>query len=250
MPADSQHGTRKWLAALAGFVALVTAVFGAVTAYHNVRKAREEAEKATAEKEKARVEADKAKAPISPTDPSPPTVPVPPPATANPMPPAVERRTNSDEVSDFRADPRFEKYLRANPLLLDVSGLKVIQLRNGNRVVLAVAATELADDSAAERIRAEKVCRLRAMTTTLRATESVQVAQAETLKGGGLKLKLASTQPVKSLGEVLELTTAKVEGLVREMPPVARWKSGDGKRFFLATGQVVDRMGEVVNEVD
>src|SRR5947207_13946370 len=51
-----------------------------------------------------------------------------------------------DGEAPFRAvpiDPRFESYLRANPLLMEVPGAKAIRLDNGNQVVLAVASTVL-----------------------------------------------------------------------------------------------------------
>jgi hypothetical protein len=46
----------------------------------------------------------------------------------------------ADGTAPFRAveiDPRFEGYLRANPLLMAVPGANVIHQENGNQMVLA-----------------------------------------------------------------------------------------------------------------
>src|SRR5438045_3710385 len=76
----------------------------------------------------------------------------------------------ADGAAPFRAveiDPRFEGYQRANPLLMEVPWAKVICLDNGNQVVLAVASTALQDDSAEERLRAEKVCKIKALASVV-----------------------------------------------------------------------------------
>src|SRR5213080_4180865 len=83
----------------------------------------------------------------------------------------------ADGAAPFRAveiDPRFEGYLRANPLLMEVPGAKVIRLDNGNQMVLAVASTVMKGDSAEERLRAEKVCKIKALASVVAEKEGVQ----------------------------------------------------------------------------
>jgi hypothetical protein len=140
-------------------------------------------------------------------------------------------------VVDIQADPPFDKYLRANPILLEVSGFKVIRLKNGKKVILSVANTEIKDDSARERIRAEKVCLIKATVNNLKEMRGIHVTSEATLADGGTTVNVA-------LAEVVEVATAKVEGLVKQMPPVGRWTSPDGKVVFLATGRVVNAKGE------
>ena len=80
-----------------------------------------------------------------------------------------------DAEARFRAveiDPRFEGFLRVDPLLVDVTGAKVIRLENGNQVVLAVASTVLKDHSEDERLRAEKVCKVKALAGEHRGRET------------------------------------------------------------------------------
>src|SRR4051794_32772175 len=59
--------------------------------------------------------------------------------------------------SSVEIEKPFDLYLQTNPLLMEVTGAKLIRLANGQRVVVAVASTVLKDTSPQERIRAEKV---------------------------------------------------------------------------------------------
>ena len=68
----------------------------------------------------------------------------------------------ADRFSDVRIEKPFDRYLLANPLLMESTGAKVVKLPKKRSLVLAVASTVLKDNSAAERLRAEKVCRVKA----------------------------------------------------------------------------------------
>jgi hypothetical protein len=152
----------------------------------------------------------------------------------------------ADGAAPFRAveiDSRFEGYLRANPLLMEVPGAKVIRLDNGNQVVLAVASTVLQDDSADERLRAEKVCKIKALASVVAEKQGVQLAHVEQVKEKTVVVIENGKESGQTVTEVLEVTKARVQGIAQEMPVVGRWKSGDGKVFFLAIGAMCDRTG-------
>jgi hypothetical protein len=147
----------------------------------------------------------------------------------------------------FRAveiDPRFEGYLRGDPLLMGVPGAKVIRLDNGNQVMLAVASTVLKDDSAEERVRAEKVCKVRALANVVTDRQGVLVAHTEQVKKKTAVLTEHAKGSGQSVTEVLQVTTAKVQGIANEMPVVGWWQSVNGKVFFLALGALCDRTGK------
>jgi hypothetical protein len=151
-----------------------------------------------------------------------------------------------DKFSAIEIEKPFDTYLRANPLLMEVSGAKVIRLKNGNRVVLAVASTVLKNDSAAERLRAEKVCRVKALASVVAEKQGVQVAHLEQVKDRTVIVIENGKETAKSVEEVLQVTRTKVEGITRDMPVVGRWKSKDGTVFYLALGVVCDKKGEPV----
>src|SRR5262249_7469336 len=91
----------------------------------------------------------------------------------------------ADSAGPFRAveiDPGFEGFLRAKPLLMEVLGANVIRLHNGKQVVLAVASTVLKDDSGDGRLRAENVCKIKALASIRAEKQRVQVAPVEQVR--------------------------------------------------------------------
>jgi hypothetical protein len=156
-----------------------------------------------------------------------------------------------DGEAAFRAvemDPRFEGYLRANALMMGVPGAKVIRLDNGHQLVLAVASTVLKDDSADERLRAEKVCRIKALASVVAEKQGVQVAHVEQVREKTVVVMENGKEQAKNVTEVLQVTTARVQGIAQEMPVIGQWQSAEGKVFYLAIGAVFDRAGKPVAE--
>jgi hypothetical protein len=138
----------------------------------------------------------------------------------------------------------FDVFLKAHPVLMEVTGVKVIRLQDGRRVILAVASTPLQDGSSADLLRAEKVCKVKIATHLLKQTQGIQLAHEEKVQEGAFHVSLDDTVNVTGGANFMSLTTAKVEGLVKELPPVGRWRSGNGKVAFLAAGAILDGNGE------
>ncbi len=152
----------------------------------------------------------------------------------------------SKKFSEVEIDKPFDAYLLANPILMEVTGAKILRLENGHQVILAVASTVLENDSARERLRAEKVCRIKALANVVSQKEGVQVARVERLNEKTVVTLQDGKETGKSVSELLEITTAKVEGVAKDMPVVGRWNSTDGKVFYMALGVECDRNGEAV----
>lgn len=161
------------------------------------------------------------------------------------MLPAADPEAKFDAVEIEKA---FEVYLRSNPLLMEVTGAKIIRLDNGNRVVLAVASTVLKDKSADEKIRAEKVCRIKALASVVAEKEGVQVAHTEKLEEKTVIVLDGEKEKGKSVSVLLQITKTKVEGITKDMPAVGKWKSKDGDVFYMAIGIVLDKNGEPIRE--
>jgi hypothetical protein len=148
---------------------------------------------------------------------------------------------------DVEIEKPFDTYLRANPLLMSVTGAKVIRLPDGKRMVVGVASTPLRDGSAKDRKRAETVCKNRALVNILAEKKGVQVAHVEQVKKTvTVVLEPGGKEKAKSVSEYLEMTRSKVEGVVRDFPVIGRWKSADGGLYYLAIGGVLDKNGRVV----
>jgi len=137
------------------------------------------------------------------------------------------------------AEP-FAAILGADPLLMEVTGAKVVHLADGGRCVIAVASTVVKDASAADRLRAERVCRDKAIAGFLAETRGVQVVHVEKLREEVTVRVEKGREKVTTVAEVLSMTRAEVEGIAKDMPPVGTWKSADGKVFYLAIGRVIE----------
>jgi hypothetical protein len=131
-----------------------------------------------------------------------------------PRPAAIDKKFRDVEVEE-----PFSKHLYGNLLLMEATGAKLIRLPNGQRVIVSVASTVLKDGSATDRLRAEKVCKVKA---------------------------LASVAADKNVSELLQVTKTKVEEIARDMPVVGKWRSKDGEVFYLAIGVVCDKNGQPV----
>ena len=164
---------------------------------------------------------------------------------------AVERRQQAQEARDRLAKFRnieieadFESYLTSNRLLMEVTGAKVIRRKDGTSVVIAVGSTVLNDDSAKERLRAEKVCRVKALASVVAEKQGIQVAHTEELKEETVTILDETKERASSVMELLQITKTKVEGMTRDMPVIGHWRSADGETFYLAIGAIIDRNGK------
>ncbi len=140
---------------------------------------------------------------------------------------------------DISVEPQFDAVLYANVLLMEVSGAKVVRLPDGRRMILAVGSTVVKNDSAKERLRAEVVCRTKALASVVAEKEGVQVLRVETLKDSTLVTIESGKETATSVSDFLQVTTAKVEGITKDMPVVGKWKSKDGTVAYLAVGVVL-----------
>ena len=154
---------------------------------------------------------------------------------------AVQKKFSGIEIEDA-----FKPYLVSNVLLMEVTGAKVIRLSKKRTVVIAVASTVLKDDSAKERLRAEKVCRVKALASVVAEKQGVQVAHTEELKEETKIIIDEKGETGKSVSDFTQITKTTVEGLAKDMPVIGRWRSKDGMVFYLAIGSCLDKNGEVI----
>jgi hypothetical protein len=152
----------------------------------------------------------------------------------------------ADRFSDVRIEKPFDRYLLANPLLMESTGAKVIKLPKKRSAVVAVASTVLKDDSPDERLRAEKVCKLKAFAALVQERQGVQVFHAEESKDKAVIVNVDGKEHGTSVSESLEITKTKVEGIAKDMPVVGPWNSKEGDVFYLAIGGIINKKGKIV----
>jgi hypothetical protein len=162
--------------------------------------------------------------------------------------------TDDDEIgakfAKVRLEEPFDECLLANPLLMEVTGAKVIRRAVDEFMVVGVASTALKDGSAKERLRAEKVCRIKALAAIVGEKRGVQVAHVEQLKEKTVVVVEDGKETAKSIAEYLEITRTKVEGVAKDMPVVGTWESVAGDVYYLAIGMVCDNRGNPVAAKD
>ena len=152
-----------------------------------------------------------------------------------------------ERFSDVRIEKPFDRYLLASPLLMESTGAKVVKLSKKRTLVLAVASTALKDNSAAERLRAEKVCKLKAFAALVQEQKGVHVFHAEKATDNTLVVTEDDQGAQRSVSSLLEVTETRVEGIAKDMPVVGRWKSKEGDVFYLAIGGIVNKKGNLVS---
>jgi hypothetical protein len=150
---------------------------------------------------------------------------------------------DAPRFTGVRIEKPFDTYLRAQPLLMEVAGAKVIRLPDGKQVVLGVGSTVLKNNSARERARAETVCRVKALASVVAEQQGIQVAHVEQLKERTVVVLENGKEKAKSVSVLLQVTRTQVQGIARGMAVVGRWRSADGKTFYLAVGAICDRKG-------
>jgi hypothetical protein len=145
----------------------------------------------------------------------------------------------AQNFADVEIDEQFQPLLTGNRLLMEVTGAKVIRCGDGKTAVIGVASTFLKDASAQERLRAERVCRIKALANVVAEKEGVQVAHLEKLEERTRIVIDNKEETADSVSELLQITQTKVEGIAKDMPVIGTWKSKDGDVFYLAIGAMV-----------
>lgn len=153
----------------------------------------------------------------------------------------------ADKFSEVQIEKPFDRYLLANPLLMESTGAKIITLPDNRRVVVSVASTVLKNKSAKDRLRAERVCRTKAFAYVVQEQEGMKVFHVEQSTDKAIIVNVDGKEHGRSVSEFFEMTKSKVEGIAKDMPVVGKWKSNDGEVFYLAIGAIYDKKGNAVS---
>lgn len=148
--------------------------------------------------------------------------------------------------ADILIDEPFRPFLISNPLLMEVTGTKVIREKKKRVILLSVASTVLKENSPSERLRAEKVCRVKALTGIVAEKQGIQVCHTEVLNEKTKVVIDEKEETGRNVSELLQVTQLKVEGITKDMPVIGRWRSEDGKVFYLAIGTCLNETGAVI----
>lgn len=149
---------------------------------------------------------------------------------------------------DERIDPAYAPYLRAAPLVMELGGAAVADAGNGERVVLGVAKTVLGTGDAEDLVRAERVCLLKAKAAVVADREGTTVTYLKTVADKVVVVSDAAGERVASSSGRVTLTREQAAGVAKGLSVVGRWRSADGRAFYLAVGGRFDAAGRPVRE--
>ena len=153
----------------------------------------------------------------------------------------LRQAVNMRAVSSFVAEEPFAACLKADPILLQYGGSRIIVLpRTNQTVIVSVASTAVKDNAAADRVRMQKVCRSKALAELLSQEKGLKVKYALQAKDQTVVVFRDEKEETASMESTLETTTAQIEGFVQVLPVVATWYSAVGDMYYLAIGTVVD----------
>jgi hypothetical protein len=155
-----------------------------------------------------------------------------------------------EKFRDVVLEEPYAAYLRANPLLMEVPGAKVIRLGGGRRMVLGVGLVALKDAKPKTRLDGERACQAKALASVVGERKGVQVAHVEKVKEKTVVVIENGKETAKSVSEVMSLTETKVRGIARGMSVVGRWRSKDGAVLYVAMGAICDKKGKLEEKKD
>lgn len=159
----------------------------------------------------------------------------------------LRQMVNLRAVSSMVAEEPFASCLKADPILLQIGGSRIIVLPETNKcVVVSVASTAVKDNAAPDRVRMQKVCRSKALAELLSQEKGLQVKYALQAIDQTIVVFRDNKEETASLESTLETTSAQVEGFVQGLPVVATWYSAAGDMFFLAIGTIVEQSSKRV----
>lgn len=154
----------------------------------------------------------------------------------------LRQMANMRAVSSMIAEEPFSSVLKADPILLQYGGARIVRLpRTNQTMILSVASTAVKDNTAADRVRMQKVCRSKALAELLSQQKGLQVKYALRTEDMTVVVFEDGKEETASLERTLEITSAQVEGFVQALPVVASWYSASGDMFFLAIGTMVEQ---------
>lgn len=152
----------------------------------------------------------------------------------------------ADDFTDVQIREPYRSYLLADPLLMHVTGAKVVELSHGRKMVMAVASMVPASTSPRHRIEAERICRIKALAYLVAQRNPVQIVHTEEVKDRVVIRIQYGHEDAESVSDLRETIRTHVEGSTRGLPVVGRWLSRDRSTLYLAIGMIADRTGQPV----
>ena len=137
-----------------------------------------------------------------------------------------------ESISRANIIPEYKPILFSEPILLETSGCKAIEMPDGSIYIIAVGRTVARGDSASDKILQEKIAEQKAYGEMAKYDGlDVHVFAQETRTMVSKQAQVESYEKKKS-----KTITLRADRYLNHMPTVGTWYSTDGTAFYLAKG--------------
>lgn len=143
-----------------------------------------------------------------------------------------------DSFSNVQIEESFRPFLAANPLLMEITGAKVVKFEDGSRLLLAVGCTDVRPNSPQEQMRRRTVGRAKAQAQLTSELAGVQVSTSSKFSEQSAITVENGVEKGISLSESLEITESRAKAIIPGLPMIGTWMSKDGGLFYLAIGKI------------
>jgi hypothetical protein len=145
--------------------------------------------------------------------------------------------TDKLPFKEIKIEKPYDKFLTSNQLLMEVAGAILVDDGDGNLYLIGVGKTILKDGSADDLLRAEKVCKLKAHVAAIGERDGAQISFLKRVEDKIVIVKDSDGKEITtSVSERLKVTKEKIEGVTKGLAVIGRWRSEDGKAYYIAVG--------------
>lgn len=151
-----------------------------------------------------------------------------------------------DNFIEIDISPVFRRYLLADTLLMEYSGVKIIPEPDLNRnIVIIVESTALNGDASSSITKAEKILKAKALAKMAEEIHGSYISRTTKLEEKTVTRITNTTEDSINTSQLNDQIRSSVQGHVPGAPTVGKWLSMDRTVFYLAIGYCVDDKGHV-----
>jgi len=144
-----------------------------------------------------------------------------------------------ESFSSVKIEEQFSPFFRANQLLMELAGARIIKFDDGSKLLMAVGCTDVRDNSPKEQLRRITVCRAKAQGAFAAEQSGVKVSTCAKFTEKTLVSVANGEEKGVSLSESMEMTESEAKAIIPGLPVIGTWMSKDGKMFYLAIGKII-----------
>ena len=145
-------------------------------------------------------------------------------------------------ITDLVLQPAHAPLLKANPLLMEIPGAKVIKTETGF-VLIGVGSAIIQGNTSKDRIAAEKIATIKARATLVGERDGILVFQKTTANEQTTITQIDNKEMGKSVSTITQINQETISGAITGSEIIGRWRSEDREVMFVALLVQLDKSG-------